>query len=821
MAIDPVCGMEVDERTALSCEKDGTRYYFCCEHCRRVFLSEASPQGTWVSSILPVAHNNARVGGFTQVSGDQADRSGPELPQPTRYICPMCSGISAPRPGNCPKCGMSLEPLEPLTGAVYRCPMHPEVEQPGPGLCPICGMPLEASFEPREDVAELADMMRRFRVAAPLAVILLGIAMGPMLGLPLDRWLGQPIHQSIQFLICTIIVFFCGWPILQRAAASVRSRHWNMFTLIGLGVLVTYLFSIAAMLVPGWFPKPMQHEGYVPVYFEAAGTIMALVLLGQVLEMQARRRTGSAIRELLSLVPPRAVRIHDGHEEEIPVASIVVGDRLRIRPGEKIPVDGHVESGTTTVDESMLTGEPYPVRKGPGDAVVGGTLNQTGAVVMIADRVGAQTLLAQIVQQVIAAQRSRASLQRIADRVSAYFVPGVVLIALGTFVAWMVLSNDLAYALITSVSVLMIACPCALGLATPMSVVVGVGRAAQFGILVRNAEVLERLARVTTVVFDKTGTLTEGQPQVVALSAAEPFTENDVLAFAAAVERWSEHPLAGAIVKAAQQRNVTVPPATDFQSETGAGVHAWVNGCRVRVGRHPWLQAHTDPWPDSLLETAERWQADARSVVFVSVNHQPCGILAISDPLRAGSQETVAELHRLGIQLALATGDHESTARAIARELDIDRVMAGATPADKQSLVTALKQEGHRVAMAGDGINDAPALAAADVGIALATGTDVAVAAADITLLHGDIRSIARAIQLSRAVVANIYQNLTLAFGYNLFAIPVAAGALYPWTGWLLNPMLAAAAMSLSDVSVVANALRLRHVLRSTRELEP
>ncbi|GIW92198.1 MAG: copper-translocating P-type ATPase [Pirellulaceae bacterium] len=817
MARDPVCGMEVDPATALQAKKDGVTYFFCGEHCRSTFLSEGPP-------AVPLASVGPAPAGAC-CHGDDSEQ--PRVSRRARqaktgYVCPMCPDVHEERPGACPKCGMALEPAAPPAArTIYTCPMHPQIEQDHPGACPICGMALEPKKATTDDTSELTDMTRRFLVAAVLCAPLLVLAMGPMLGLPVDRWLGHQVQTATQVALATVVVFWSGWPLLRRAVVSVRTGHLNMFTLIGMGVVVTYVYSLVAFVLPGLFPDPMRSHGGVPVYFEAAGTIVALVLLGQVLELRARHRTGSAIRELLALAPPMAIRLKDGREEEVPVASVAVGDRLRVRPGERIPVDGVIDEGTTTVDESMLTGEPYPVQKEPGDRVIGGTLNQTGAIVMVAESVGADTVLAQIIEQVAVAQRSRASLQRIADKVSAYFVPAVIAIALVTFLAWMLFSQDsarLAYAVVASVSVLMIACPCALGLATPMAIVVGVGRAAQMGILVRDAEVMERLARVTTVVFDKTGTLTEGKPQVVELTGAGTLPEDEMLALAASVERWSEHPLAEAIVRAAKTRKLPIPESDGFRSVTGAGVEATAGGRRIRVGRHTWLEQFTGPWPQTLLEQAEQWQAQARTVVFVAIDSQPAGILAITDPLRPGSRRAVQELHRMGLRSALATGDHAQTAQAIARTLGIDRVVAGASPTDKQRLVEQLRQQGERVAMAGDGINDAPALAAADVGIAMGSGTDVAVAAADVTLLHGDIQSLVRALRLSRIVVRNIYQNLLLAFGYNVLALPIAAGILYPWTGWLLNPMLAAAAMSFSSVSVIGNSLRLRYVLHGTGE---
>jgi Cu+-exporting ATPase len=817
MAIDPVCGMHVDERTALSWQKDGVTYYFCCEHCRQKFATGTqtpSPQAvqpTLVSleSLQGTAH--ATKPGNRVLDSDNKTESAR-----LRYYCPMCEGVTSERPGTCPRCGMALEQLLLDHAARYTCPMHPQVEQAEPGNCPLCGMTLVAQEASDAEDAELVAMTRRMIVAAVLALPVVVLAMAPMLGWSLESWLGPRVQVMLQLCLTLPIVFWSGWPLLERAIASVRTGHPNMFTLIGLGVSTTFFYSAAAALVPQLFPEAVRHHGSVPVYFEAAAMIVVLVLAGQVLEIRSRRATGSALRQLMQLSPRLATRVREEREEQVPIHEIAVGDELRVRPGERIPVDGFVLEGSTTVDESMLTGEPYPVAKRAGDAVIGGTLNQRGTVLMRAERVGAETVLAQIVRLVSEAQRSRTSLQRIADRVASYFVPAVIAVAVITLIAWLIWGppdSRLAFALISSVSVLMIACPCALGLATPMSVVVGVGRAAQLGILIRRAEVLERLATIDTLVVDKTGTLTEGSPRVVGIVAAPPFDENDVLQWAASAEQFSEHPLATAIVEAASSRNRTLLPVSDFHAEVGQGIRATVEDRTIRVGRRSWC-ADAAVWPAMLVEAAERWLAEARSVIYVSVGDQPAAVLAVADPVKSQAASAIADLHRLKIRVVLATGDAEATARAVAQQLGIDQYVANLSPQDKQTLVHQLRSQGARVAMAGDGINDAPALAAADVGIAMATGTDVAMAAADVTLLHGDITGVARAIQLGRLVVTNIYQNLALAFGYNLLAVPLAAGVFYPLTGWLLHPMIAAAAMSFSSVSVILNALRLRGALQ-------
>jgi Cu+-exporting ATPase len=738
-------------------------------------------------------------------------RSDTKAPARAAYYCPMCEGVESDQPGDCPKCGMALErnPAAPAAKTSYTCPMHPEIEQNHPGACPICGMALEpkiVSAAPEEN-PELRDMTRRLGFGAALAAPVLLLAMGR----PMFASLVPPhISQWLQFGLSTPVVWWAGWPFFVRGWRSVLTFNLNMFTLIALGVGTAYGYSVAAVLAPGIFPTGMRARGgVVDVYFEAAAVITVLVLLGQVLELRARSRTGAAIRALLSLAPKTARIVRDGHEEEIPLDQVQVGNRLRVRPGERVPVDGSVEEGASHVDESMLTGEPVPVEKSASSKVSGATINGTGSFLMRAERVGRDTLLAQIVQMVADAQRSRAPIQQLADKVSAVFVPAVVGSAVLTFIAWMIWGPEprLAYAFINAVAVLIIACPCALGLATPMSVMVGVGRGAHAGILIKNAEALEKLEKIDTLVVDKTGTLTEGKPRLTAVQPANDFGETELIALAAALEQASEHPLAAAIVRGAQERKLALAKTEDFQSFTGGGVSGTIGGRRVLAGQASFLQSQGVAVD---AEAAVALQAEGQTAVFVAVDGRFAGLLGISDPLKPSTTAAIAELRRLGLRIVMLTGDHERTARVIAQQLAIDEVEAGVKPANKHARVRALRAAGRIVAMAGDGINDAPALAEADVGIAMGTGTDVAMQSAGVTLVKGDLNGIVRAIHLSRAVMANIRQNLFLSFVYNLLGVPLAGGALYPLFGWLLSPMIASAAMSLSSVSVITNALRLR-----------
>ncbi len=694
--------------------------------------------------------------------------------------------------------------------------MHPEVERDGPGDCPICGMALEPktiSAAMPEDDSELKDMTRRLWIGAALTLPVFLLAMSHLVP-DAPAWLSGNASRWIQFLLSTPVVLWAGWPFFVRGWRSILSRHLNMFTLIAIGVGVAWAYSCVALFFPGLFPPAMGHHGKPGLYFEAAAVITVLVLVGQVLELRARRRTGHAIRSLLDLTPPTAHIISNGSERDVPLAEVKKGDHLRVRPGEKIPVDGRVVEGRTTVNESMITGEALPVEKAPGERVIGGTLNDTGSIVLEAEHVGDETVLAQIVRMVSEAQRSRAPIQRLADKVAAYFVPAVLFAALVTFVAWMWFGPEprLAHAIVNAVAVLIIACPCALGLATPMSIMVGVGRGAHAGILVKNAEVLERMEKVTTLVVDKTGTLTEGKPHVTKIVVAPGVAENDLLAAAAAAEQRSEHPLASAIAAAARERSLPIDEVTDFSSTTGGGVVARGTFGEIIVGQPAFLRTNAITDLSDLETQAAALQAGGQTAIFVGINGRSAGLIAVADPIKESTASVIAELRRLGLKLIMITGDNERTARAVAQKLGIDEVWAGVAPKDKHEHVERLRRGRAAVAMAGDGINDAPALAAADVGIAMGTGTDVAMESAGITLVKGDLHGIVQAIHLSRAVMRNIRQNLFFAFIYNVLGIPIAAGVLYPFFGWLLSPVIAGAAMSLSSVSVIANALRLQRV---------
>jgi P-type Cu+ transporter len=740
---------------------------------------------------------------------------------PVEYTCPMHPEIREPRPGSCPKCGMALERVSapaPLSREEWTCPMHPEIVRPGPGSCPICGMALERRTVAVEEGPdpELADMTRRFWVSLVLTIPLLAFAMGDMVpGEPLRHLVPPRLLGWGQLVLATPVVLWGGWPFFVRARLSVVNRSLNMFTLIALGTGLAYAYSVVAVIAPGVFPASFRSHGdQVGLYFEAAAVITVLVLLGQVLELRARSQTSGAIRALLGLAPRTARRLRpDGTEEEIPLEHVQPGDRLRVRPGEKIPVDGRVLEGTSAVDESMLTGESIPVEKSPGSRVTGGTVNGTGGFVMEAERVGRDTLLAQIVQMVSEAQRSRAPIQRLADRVSSYFVPAVVLIAVVTAIAWGLAGPEprMAYALVNAVAVLIIACPCALGLATPMSVVVGTGRGAAAGVLIRNAEALETLEKVDTLVVDKTGTLTEGKPVLTSVAAVGQWSEADVLRLAASLERGSEHPLAAAIVAGAERRGLSLSPVEEFRSVTGKGVTGRVDGRRVALGNRPLLQDLGVPL-DGLGERADALRNEGQTVMFVAVDGRLAGLLGVADPIKASTPEALNLLRAAGVRVVMLTGDSRATALAVARTLGITDVEAEVLPEQKIAVIKRLQAEGRVLAMAGDGVNDAPALAQADVGIAMGTGTDVAMQSADVTLVKGDLRGIARARRLSQATMRNIRENLFFAFVYNALGVPIAGGVLYPALGILLNPMIASAAMSLSSVSVIANALRLRRV---------
>lgn len=734
------------------------------------------------------------------------------------YFCPMCPGQESDQPGICLKCGMALEAAgSPLSNSrtIYTCPMHPEVEQDEAGDCPICGMALEArSIAIEEDNTELKDMQRRFRLSLVFSLPVFLIAMGDMLpGRPLSALASPHVWNWVMLILSAVTVWGCGWPLIVRGVNSLRQRSLNMFTLIALGVGVAWFYSLIATVLPGIFPSTfLAGNGQVAVYFEAAAMIVTLVLLGQVLELKARSQTGAAIRALLDLVPKMARRVQaDGMESEVPLDQIGVGDHLRVRPGEKMPVDGEVLEGQSTVDESMMTGEPMAVKKAVGDLVTGATVNGIGSLLVRADKVGADTLLSQIVQMVAEAQRSRAPIQKLVDQVAAWFVPVVIACALIAFVVWAIVGPEprLAHALLAGVAVLIIACPCALGLATPMSIMVATGKGAMSGVLFKNAEAIEVMRNIDTLVIDKTGTLTEGTPKLVSIQPTKIIKEEEFLFLLASLEQLSEHPLAQAIVAAAGERGISLGQAEDFESVTGKGVKGVVEGRRVAVGNAGLLQ-DMGVEPGGFPGVADALRKEGQTVMLVVVDGRYAGLLAVADPVKEGAKQAIKELQQEGLRIVMLTGDHEGTANAVANKLGIDEVVAGVMPEGKAAAVKKLQGQGRTVAMAGDGINDAPALAQAQVGIAMGTGTDVAIESAGITLVHGDLHGIVRARRLSQATMKNIQQNLFFAFAYNALGVPIAAGVLYPLTGLLLSPMIAAAAMSFSSVSVIANALRLR-----------
>ncbi len=834
MVIDPVCGMKIDPADAVGEEEhEGRLWYFCSSHCQEKF--RVNP-GAWVTlreeesgearaghPAHGAGHDHGEGGGChhhtPSGSSPPPTRPAGEAPGGTLYTCPMHPEVRQVGPGTCPRCGMALEPLieAPAVRTEYTCPMHPEVVQDHPGTCPKCGMALEPrTVAGEEENSELVDMTRRFQVGTVLAVPLFLLAMiADLVPRLLPDRVTMEVVQWVEFVLATPVVLWCGWPFFVRFWQSIRTRNLNMFTLIGLGVGVAWLYSVVALLFPHWFPPAMRHEdGTVPVYFEAAAVITALVLLGQVLELRARSSTNSAIRALLGLAPNTARRIsEDGTEEDVPLETVQPGDRLRVRPGEKIPVDGVVVEGESNVDESMITGEPLPVAKGTGDRLIGATVNTTGSMIMRAEKVGADTLLAQIVRMVSEAQRSRAPIQKLADMVSAWFVPAVVLVAVAAFAVWSLWGPEprLAHALVNAVAVLIIACPCALGLATPMSIMVGTGKGASMGVLIRNAEALEVLEKVDTLVVDKTGTLTEGRPELTSVEPLDGVDRTELLRLAASLERASEHPLAEAIVRGAVDEGVELAPVTDFGSLTGQGVTGRVDGHSVALGNLR-LFRHLTVDAADLPQRADALRREGQTVMMVALDGRPAGLIGVADPIKASTPEAIRDLHAEGITVVMLTGDSRTTAEAVARRLGIDRVEAEVLPERKAEVVRELQAAGHRVAMAGDGINDAPALARADVGIAMGTGTDVAMESAGVTLVKGDLRGIVRAVRLSRATMRNIRQNLFFAFVYNSLGVPVAAGVLYPFFGLLLSPIIAAAAMSFSSVSVIANALRLRRV---------
>lgn len=843
MAKDPICGMTVDEATALSAERDGQTFYFCSEHCLKKFLAQPAERalrlhaaehgheaGEHSCCATKASNLNAESHKHHEHSHHSHDHShthhhhaGDEVkPSPTaKYYCPMCPGVESEKPGDCPKCGMALErnpAWKPDAKVIYTCPMHPEVEQDHPGNCPKCGMALEpktVSADAEEDDSELRDMTRRFWIGGALSLPVFLLAMAHLIpALSHSEWVSGSFSRWTQFILSTPVVLWAGWPFFQRGWRSLVNRHLNMFTLIAMGVGAAYIFSAVAMLFPGIFPASFARHGRVDIYSEAAAVIVVLVLLGQVLELRARKRTGSAIRALLNLAPRTARAIRDGEEHEVPLDSVKTGDRLRVRPGDKVPVDGKIVEGRSSVDESMITGEPMPAEKTVGDKVTGGTVNGTGSFIMEATRVGSDTLLSQIVDMIAQAQRSRAPIQGLADKVAGYFVPAVIGIAAITFTLWMLFGPEprLAYAIANAVAVLIIACPCALGLATPMSVMVGVGRGAQAGVLIRNAEAIEVMEKVTTVVVDKTGTLTEGKPRLTQVLTANGFAEDDLLLAAASVEQGSEHPLAAAIVQGAKERGVKPEGVNDFSSVTGGGVVGKLNGREIVIGKLKFLQEREVTDLEALEEKAAALQAEGQTAMFVGINGKAAGLISVADSIKESTPDAIAQLHQLGLKIIMLTGDNERTANAVARKLGLDQAEAGVEPQHKHERVQELRQQGQIVAMAGDGINDAPALAAAHVGIAMGTGTDVAMESAGITLLKGDLRGIAKAVALSRFMMRNIRQNLFFAFIYNALGIPIAAGLLYPFFGLLLSPIIAGAAMSFSSVSVIGNALRLRRL---------
>ena len=810
---DPVCGMDVVPATAAgSAVHDGRTFYFCSDQCRRKFEADPAryldpnyrPEGMMRPPVVQIA-------GAPLVSAPSVREA--DLRTASKgdgwYVCPMCPEVRSKGPAACPSCGMALEPetiTPPATRTEYTCPMHPEIVRSEPGSCPICGMALEPrTVTVQEDNPELRDMTRRFWISVVLTVPLVTLAMLHM-G-PLAHALSPRLVAWIEFALATPVVLWCGWPFFQRAWASFVNRSPNMFTLIGLGVGVSYVFSAVATIWPHILPPAFLQHGAAEVYFEPAAAITALVLLGQVMELRARSRTSAAIRSLLDLSPKMARIVRpDGSEQDVPLETVQPGNLLRVRPGEKVPVDGLIVEGASSVDESMITGESIPVEKGKDSRVIGATVNGTGSFVMRAERVGSETLLSQIVQLVNAAQRSRAPIQRIADRVSAYFVPAVVVSAVVTFIVWAVVGPEprLAHALVNAVAVLIIACPCALGLATPMAIMVGTGRGARAGVLVRNAEALEVLGRADTLVVDKTGTLTEGKPRVVSVTPLNEMREEELLRLAASLERGSEHPLASAIVNAARERGIELVPASDFRSLTGRGVRGVVQGREVAAGNERLMKEIGVPLPETPAN-------GANTRMYIAVDGKIAGWLEVADPIKRGAADSIRELQASGMHVRMLTGDNRATASAVAQKLGIDEFEAEVLPERKSEVVKRLQQEGRTVAMAGDGVNDAPALAQAQVGIAMGTGTDVAMESSSITLLKGDLRGIVRARRLSQATMRNIKQNLFWALAYNALGVPIAAGVLYPFFGILLSPIIAAAAMSFSSVSVITNALRLRN----------
>jgi P-type Cu+ transporter len=810
---DPICGMTVEpERAAGSYVHKGRTYYFCSQHCLAKFKDDPekflkSPAAGHAAHGYDHSHMHA-----------PSQTAQPERNEQGVYVCPMDPEVRESKPGACPQCGMALEraaPPAPSLKTEYVCPMHPEIVRAEPGACPICGMALEPRTVTLDEEAnpELVDMTRRFWVGVVLSLPIVFLAMSEFIpGQPVQRNFSPHVLNWIQLALATPVVLWGGWPFFQRGWNSIVNRSLNMFTLIAIGVGTAYVYSLAAVLFPDAFPPSFRgHGGEVAVYFDAAAVITTLVLLGQVLELRARSKTSKAIKALLGLAPKTARLIRDnGSEEDVSLERVKPGDRLRVRPGEKVPVDGVVMEGTTSVDESMVTGEPIPVEKTKDSRVTGGTVNGTGSFVMRAERVGSDTLLAQIVRMVSEAQRSRAPIQKLADVVASYFVPAVVLVAVITFIVWALFGPEpaMAYGLLNAVAVLIIACPCALGLATPMSIMVGTGRGATAGVLIKNAEALEVLEKIDTLVVDKTGTLTEGKPHLAALVPVPGQSENEILRIAASLERGSEHPLAAAIVGGAEQKGLQLAETRDFRSITGEGVVGLVDGKRVALGNRKLLE-ELKVEPRDFLNQSEELRKDGQTVMYVVVDEAVAGLVGVVDPVKQSTPEAIRLLHQDGIKIVMLTGDNRTTAEAVAKKLSIDEIQADVLPEQKGEVLKRLQAKGRMVAMAGDGVNDAPALAQAHVGIAMGTGTDVAMESAGVTLVKGDLRGIAKARRLSRGTMRNIRQNLFFAFIYNVLGIPIAAGVLYPFFGVLLSPVIASVAMTFSSVSVISNALRL------------
>ena len=801
MAVDPICGMTINEKSAAgTLVYAGATYFFCSQDCLDKFKREPAKYRPSAKEPLP----------------EQL----PAVPG-TIYVCPMDPEVRESKPGACPKCGMALEPETPAAPAVkteYVCPMHPEIVRPEPGACPICGMALEPRTVTLDEETnpELVDMTRRFWISAVLSAPLFLLALAEFLpAQPVHSWFSPHALNWFQLALATPVVLWGGWPFFQRGWVSIINRSLNMFTLIAIGVGTAYVYSVAATLFPDAFPQSFRGQGgEVGVYFDAAAVITTLVLLGQVLELNARSKTSKAIKALLGLAPKAARLVRDdGTETDVPLERVQVGDRLRVRPGDKVPVDGVVLEGMTSVDESMITGEPIPVEKIKDGRVTGGTINGTGSFVMRAERVGSDTLLAQIVRMVAEAQRSRAPIQKLADIVAGYFVPAVVLVAVVTFIIWAIVGPEpaMAYALLNAVAVLIIACPCALGLATPISIMVGTGRGAMAGVLIKNAEALEILEKIDTLVVDKTGTLTEGKPHLATLVPAAIQDENQILRLGASLERGSEHPLAAAIVAGAEKRGIKLADAREFRSLTGKGVIGTVDGNQVALGNRRLLE-ELGVAAGEFAAQSEDLRKDGQTVMFLVVGGSVAGLIGVADPVKLSTPEAIRILHDDGVRIVMLTGDNRTTAEAVAKKIGIDEIQAEVLPEQKGEIVKRLQAEGRIVAMAGDGVNDAPALAQAQVGIAMGTGTDVAMESAGVTLVKGDLRGIAKARRLSRHTMRNIRQNLFFAFIYNVVGIPIAAGVLYPFFGMLLSPIIASLAMTFSSVSVIGNALRLNRL---------